>query len=251
MISAGSRIQTQQAVEGVAVVGEAVRRVEPEIAEFLIEITASGATGAQAIHNHQTKTAQIAQAGATLGIQRADLQTVSLNIINAYGPLMQALPAYGVPQVGQGGYGAYGAPSTFGAPSGLQPEVQFGTFQARSVLRVNVRETARAGEIADTLGKAGAVLASGLTYRAADETATRKSVLEAAARNARAKAETLAAAAGKNLGDPVAISEDLVASNGTYSTLRAQIPWAFGPDTPPAAGELEYYARVTANYRFQ
>src|SRR4051812_46798201 len=112
MISAGSRIQTQQAVEGVAVVGEAVRRVEPEIAEFLIEITASGATGAQAIHNHQTKTAQIAQAGATLGIQRADLQTVSLNIINAYGPLMQALPAYGVPQVGQGGYGAYGAPST-------------------------------------------------------------------------------------------------------------------------------------------
>jgi len=245
MISAGSRIQTQQAIEGIAVVGEAVRRVEPEIAEFLVEITASGATGSQAIHNHQTKTAQIAQAVSTLGVQRADLQTVSLNVVNAYGPLMQALPSYGVQQIGQGGYGA------FGATPALQPEVQFGTYQARSVLRVNVREAARAGEIADTLVKTGAALASGLSYRAADETATRKAVLEAAGRNAKAKAETLAVAAGKNLGDPVAISEDIVASNGTYSALRAQIPWAFGPDTPTAAGELEYHARVTASYRFQ
>jgi uncharacterized protein YggE len=269
MISAGSRIQTQ-AIEGVAVVGEAVRRIEPESAEFLIEITASGPTGSQAIHNHQTRTAQIVQAVSTLGVQRGDLQTVSLNVVNTFSPLMQALPSYGVPQIAQGGYGqqigqpygqqigqggygqqiGQGGYGAYGAPAPLQPEVQFGSYQARSVLRVNVREAVRAGDVADILVKTGATLASGLSFRAADEAAVRKSVLEAAGKDARAKAETLAATSGKHIGDPVSITEDMVASNGTYSALRAQIPWAFGPDMPSAAGELEYYARVTANYRF-
>jgi uncharacterized protein YggE len=228
--------------EGIAVVGEAVRRVAPESVQFLIEITAGGATGSQALHHHQSKSAQIVQSVATLGVQHADLQTVSLNVVNVYAPLMQALPPYGVPQLTPPGMGAFG---------GLQPDVQFGTFQARSVLRVNLREAARAGEIADALVKAGATLASGLAYHAADESGARKSALEAAGKDARSKAETLAATAGKKLGEPLAICEDIVASNGVYSALRAQAPWAFGPDTPEAAGELEYYARVTASYRFQ
>ncbi len=236
----GSRTQTQP-LEGIAVVGEAVRRVAPESAEFLIEITAGGASGSQAIRNHQTKTAQIAAGVATLGVQQGDLRTVSLNVINAYVPLIQSL----FPPAGQGGMNAFVAPPT------LQPDVQFGTYQARSVLRVSVREAAHAGEIADALVKAGATLASGLSFHAADEAGARKSALEAAGRDAKAKAETLAATAGKHLGDPVAISEDIVASNGVYSALRAQMPWAFGPDTPSAAGELEYYARVTASFRFE
>ena len=236
----GNRVQTQP-LEGITVVGEAVRRVAPENAEFLIEIAVGGASGSQATQNHQAKTAQIAQAVATLGVQRADLQTVSLNLINAYAPLMQALPQYGVPQLGPGGFSAFAA----------QPEVQFGTYQARSVLRVTVREAARAGEIADAMVKAGATLASGLSYHSSDEAGARKSALDAAGRDARSKAETLAATAGKQLGDPLAISEDIAASNGVYSALRAQMPWAFGPDTPVAAGELEYYARVTASFRFQ
>jgi uncharacterized protein YggE len=118
-------------------------------------------------------------------------------------------------------------------------------------LRVNVRDAARTGEIADALVGAGATLVGGLSYRAADETGARKLALEAAVKDARAKAESVATAAGRKLGEPVGISEDIVASNGVYSALRAQVPWAFGPDTPLAAGELEYYARVTASFRFQ
>jgi uncharacterized protein YggE len=245
----GSRTHTQTA-EGIAVVGEALRRVPPESVEFLIEITAGGTTGSQATQNHQTKTAQIAQTVSALGVQHGDLQTVSLNVVSGYAPLMQAmmqpLPAYGVPQIAQGSLGALAA-----APA-LQPEVQFGaTHQAKSVVRVNVRDAARAGEIADALVAAGATLASGLSYRAGDEAGARKSALDAAVKDARLKAETLAAAVGKKLGDPVGISEDIVASNGGYSALRTQMPWAFGPDTPLAAGQLEYYARVTASFRLQ
>jgi hypothetical protein len=241
----GNRTQNQP-VEGIAVVGEALRRVAPESVEFLIEITAGGATGSQATQNHQTKTAQIAQTVSALGVQHGDMQTVSLNVANGYVPLMQALPAYGGSQIGQGGLGALAT-----APA-LQPEVQFGTtHQAKSVVRVNVRDAARAGEIADALVMAGATLASGLSYRAGDEAGARKLALDAAVKDARVKAETLATAAGKKLGDAVSISEDVVASNGVYSALRAQMPWAFGPATPFVAGDLEYYARVTASFRLQ
>ena len=58
-------------------------------------------------------------------------------------------------------------------------------------------------------------------------------------------------AAGREIAEPLSIFEDIVASNGIYAALRSQLPFAFGPGTPSSAGELEYYARVTASFRFQ
>src|SRR5690349_12539991 len=78
MASYGSRMQTQ--MDGVMVTGEAVWRVAPERAEFLIEITASAPTAAQALQDNQLKTGQVAQAVAPLGVQQADLQTISMNV---------------------------------------------------------------------------------------------------------------------------------------------------------------------------
>jgi len=246
MMPSTGRAQTQ-AIEGIAVVGEAVRRVSPDSTEFLIEISAAAQTAAQAVRDHQAKAALIAQAIAPLGVQRNDLETVSMNVVNIFTPLMQALPPYGAPpQIGPSAFGPFGA-----AAAGLQPDVQFGTYQARSFERVTVRDTARVGEILDALAKAGAALAGGIAYRAADETTARKAALEAAGRDARTKAEALASAAGKKIGEPLAIFEDVVAANGIYAALRAQAPLAFGPGTPAVAGELEYYARVTASFRFQ
>ena len=237
------RMQSPPA-EGVAVVGEAVRRIAPESADFLMEVTASGQTASQAMANQQTRTTQIAHAISSLGVQRGDLQTVSLGVTSAYTPVLQ-MP-YAMPQIVQGGgLGGYSPPAA------MQPDVQFGSYQARSVIRVVVREASRAGEIADAATRAGATLAGALSWHAADEAGARRSVLEAAGKDARTKAEALAAAAGKQLGEPLAISEEILASNGVYSAMRTQAPWAFGPDTPAAAGELEYYARVTASFRFQ
>src|SRR5690242_13611279 len=67
MAQYGSRVQAQ--IDGVMVSGEAIWRVAPERAEFLIEITASAATAAQALHDNQLKSAQVAQAVAPLGVQ--------------------------------------------------------------------------------------------------------------------------------------------------------------------------------------
>jgi uncharacterized protein YggE len=244
MAPAYAAVRTQpQVQEGIAVVGEAVRRVAPDSAEFVVEITTKGPTVSQSQANHQNLIAQIVQTLSGLGTHRADLQTISMDIANVFAAALPT-PAYGVSQIPGGAFPGFMQPA-------MQPDIQFGAFQSRSLLRVTVRDAARAGEIADVLAKAGGTLIGGISYRAADESSARRSALEAAGKDARAKAETLAAATGKQVGDPISVSEDIVATNGTYTNMRNQMPWAFGPNMPSVAGELEYYARVSASFRFQ
>ena len=238
----------QRPIDGVTVVGEAVRGVSPEGAEFLIEITANAPTASQSLRDNHVKSTQVAQAMATLGVQPADLQTISLNVYNLYSQgygQTPTLPQFGaMPQIGQSAFGLYPA-----APA-VQPEVQFGSYYSRKTLRVKVRETARVGEIMDGATRAGAAVIGTFAFRPADEAGARRAALEAAGKDARAKAETLAAAAGKQLGDPVAISEDIIVSNGAYAALRSAVPFAFGAGAPQMTGDLEYYARVSARFRF-
>jgi len=228
--------QNQTQREGVTVVGEAFRRVPPESAEFLIEITTSGTTAAHALRENQTRTAQLQQALAGLGVQPPDLQTISLNVMSLWAPFPSLPAAPMMPQLGQPGF---------------SQESQFGSYHARNILRVNVRQAGRVGEIVDIATRAGVNVSGGLAFQASDEAAARRTVLEAAGKDARAKAETLAAAAGKQLGDAISITEECIVSNGTLSTLRSTMPLAIGPGVPQVAGELEYYARVSAAFRLQ
>jgi uncharacterized protein YggE len=239
--------QTSQAqTEGVTVTGEAVRRVAPESAEFVIEITASGATAAQALRDNHVKTTQVSQAVGPMGVQPADMQTISLNLHNLFAPIMQALPPFGaMPQISQGPV------QSFGGVFAGQGDLQLGSYQARNTVRVNVREPGRVGEIVDAVTRAGANIVGGFSFRASDEAHARRSALEAAGKDARSRAESLAAAAGKQLGDPVTLTEEITASDGAYMALRSAMPFAFGAGAPPAIGELEYYARVSATFRLQ
>lgn len=237
--------------DGVTVIGEAVRRVAPESAEFLLEITTSAPTAAQALHDNKLKTSQVANATGSLGVQATDIQTISFQIQNLYSPLLQGMPGYGgmPPQIGAVGF----APQPQGTPG--QPEapyhpydVQFGAYHARNTIRMQVREAGRVGEVADVVMKSGATILGGFSLRVADEAGARRAALEAAGKDARAKAESLASAAGKQLGDAIAIAEDVVACNGTYMAMRTAMPLAFGAGAPQTAGELEYYARVSARF---
>jgi uncharacterized protein len=234
--------QTHQAVrsEGVTVVGEAVRRVAPDTLELLVEINAGAPTAAQAVRDNQARTAQVTQAVSTLGVQQADIQTISQNIYNLYSPMMALPPAYGPQQIGQAGFSQAGF-----------PDVQFGSYQVRNTVRLNVKDPARAGEIVDAVSRAGGTIIGGFSFKASDEAAARRSALEAAGRDAKAKAEALAGAAGKRVGDPVTISEEIVATNGAYMALRSAAPFAFGAGAPQVIGELEYYARISVNLKLQ
>jgi len=239
----------QRSLEGITVTGEAVRGVPPESAEFLIEITASAPTAAQALRDNHVKTTQLAQAVAGLGVQQADLQTISLNVYNMYSQAMQGVPGMGaigqIAQIGQAGFGLMGSAQV------AQPDVQFGSYYAKKTLRVLARDPGRVGEIVDAAARTGATVTGAFQFRPSDEAAARKAAVDAAAKDAKAKAEALAAAVGKQLGDPVAVSEDIIATNGTYAALRSALPFAFGAGAPQMTGDLEYYARVSARFRLQ
>ena len=124
-------------------------------------------------------------------------------------------------------------------------------YHARNILRVNVGDLKRLGEIVDVVARAGAVIAGSLSIGVSDEASARRHALEAAGKDARSKAEALALSTGKQVDDAVAIAEDIVASNGVYAALRSVVPFAFGAGTPEVAGELEYYARVSASFRLK
>jgi uncharacterized protein YggE len=249
---------TQQA-EGVTVIGEAIRRVPSEAAEFLIEAVSSAPTAAQALRDNQTKITQIVQSVAPAGVQPSDMETVSMRVQNLFAPLGPALPQYGLPQIGvapqigpQMGMPpqtAYAGFHTFAGGQAAQPELQLGSYVASKTLRVIVRDPARVGDAADAAARAGATLLGGFRVRAADESGARKAALEAAGKDARAKAEALAATTGRQIGETVSISEDIVATNGIYTALRANLPFAFGAGAPEQIGDLEYYARVSVNFR--
>jgi uncharacterized protein YggE len=171
-------------------------------------------------------------------VQTSDINTISFNVYNLYSPILPALPHFGaVPQAAQAGV--------------MQPEMQYGSYQVRSTMRVNVRETGRVGEVVDAVTRAGANIVGAFCFKVNDEANARRAALEAAGKDARAKAESLATATGRQVGDAVTVTEDIIVSNGAYAALRSAIPFAFGPGTPQTVGELEYYARVSANFRFQ
>jgi uncharacterized protein YggE len=246
-------------IEGVAVVGEAVRRMPPESAEFLMEVTVTSPSVEQALRDHKTKLQQMATTAASMGVQSSDLQTVSMNVYNLYSTGLLGLPplsAYGamhqLPPIGLN-------PFSGGVPSGSQPgayntqtEVQFGSYQVRCLIRVVVRELGRVAEVVQTAIRAGAIPIGPICFRSSDESATRRAVLEAAGVDAKVKAEALARSLGKNIGDAISATEDVLVSNGAYGALRSTMPTLFGSGTAPAVvGELEYYARVSANFRLQ
>ena len=114
-----------------------------------------------------------------------------------------------------------------------------------------MRDPKRLGEIVDTIARTGTAIVGTLSVGMADEASARRHALEAATKDARAKAEALAVAAGKQVDDAVAIAEDIVASNGVYAALRSAAPFAFGAGAPQVAGDLEYYARVSASFRLK
>jgi uncharacterized protein YggE len=230
----------------------------PESAEFLMEITVTSVSIAQALRDHKAKLQQLAAAAGPLGVQSGDLQPVSMNVYNLYSPglPLPSISPYGfMQQIGPTGLNPLGSSVSIGSqpvPNITQPEVQFGSYQVWGLIRVVVRELSRVGEVVQAAIRAGAIPVGPISFRASDESDARKAVLEAAGADARAKAETLARSVGKNIGDVITVTEDILVSNGAYGALRSTVPAAFGSGAAPGViGELEYYARISANFRLQ
>jgi uncharacterized protein YggE len=127
-------------------------------------------------------------------------------------------------------------------------------YRSRNTVTVKLRGGGTpelAGKLLSAGLDAGATGVSGPDWRLQDETPAVVEALRQAALNARAKADALAEAEGRRVGDVVAIREG-VSEPGPGAVYRelayAKMAAAGVPDAPVSAGTLDVTATVTVTY---
>jgi uncharacterized protein YggE len=230
--------------EGVTVMGEASRNAAPEVVDVTLDVHAAGPTAAQALRENALKLMQIGQALTAAGVPQNEIESRAGTVYPLHNPSNPLLGAAGgLLPAGLGPYAPV-APPEFAA---------IGGYHVVSYLKLSVRDLSRLGDIVDSATRAGANLNAGFLFRLRDEPALRRALLEAAGRDARAKAETLAGALGRQLGDAASATEDV-----TSYYLGTPFPAMGGGMNQGAMGgprfspgELSFHARVNVTYRWQ
>jgi uncharacterized protein YggE len=122
-------------------------------------------------------------------------------------------------------------------------------YQVNNTIRVTVRDLRDAGTIIDKVTAAGATNVSDLSFDLADRTAAEQQALALAVKNAAAKAEAMAQAAGVSRGPLLNLTEgspDIVRPLVFARSMMAKD--AAAPTTPVESTEITISADVTATY---
>jgi uncharacterized protein len=210
----------ERAGEGeLEVVGEATWTVLPDMVDLALGVQVGGASAAQALRENAARAVRVAQALAGLGIGQDDVQTSGVSIL---------------PRVGPPGHPG----------SGRAPGPPVAGYLVSTTLTVSLRDLGRVGEVIDAAARAGGNL-RGMVMRSSDEAAERRAVLALALEDARARAEALAAAAGRELGGVLGLAEE-------FAGRRARAEAAGGGGAPMAQAEaLTFSARVRVRYELR
>ena len=123
-------------------------------------------------------------------------------------------------------------------------------YTATNVVRVEVNEIGKIGDVIDAGISAGANRLEGLYFELQDDTFLRQKALQQAALNARQKAESIADALNLHLGRILQISEE------GLQTVRPQfraprLAMAVAESTPVAPGQIKVSASVVIGYQIE
>jgi len=210
----------------ISVTGTGEITVAPTICRMTIGVTTDGKTAGEAQGANNTAAQAIAAALAGLKIKTSDIQTVGFNLYPLYDDrsVKSDYPT---------------APVVVG-------------YRAAHRMQVTVRDLTKVGQVIDAAVKAGANTADDITY-AVEETATlRQQALTLAVKQAKAKADAIAAAAGLAITEIKTIQEHYV----DYGYYRA--PYAYDKamgmgeavPMPVLPGEIMIRASVGMVVRF-
>ena len=121
-------------------------------------------------------------------------------------------------------------------------------YQASNQLDVTVRDLGKAGEVIDAAVDAGANLANGITFRLSDENPGQDRALTDAVRDARGKAEIMAAAGDASLGQVVTMIESSAPVYPPIYYGRDMAVAEAGAATPIEAPTLESQVSVSVTW---
>ena len=170
----GARGQTPDAASGtVTALGTGSADVTPNRASFAFGTVSQARTAAAAMGASAEAATRVVNALRRAGVDHDDIQTSEVSL---------------APRTNDNGDEIVG-------------------YTATNTVTANVDRIADAGGVVDAAVAAGANQVYGPNLLASDQDATYRNALKAAVAEARAKAETLAAAAGKSLGQVTAVTE--------------------------------------------
>lgn len=141
----------------------------------------------------------------------------------------------------------------------VQPQYDYSTtppafhgYQASNTIKVTIHDVTKAGLILDKVVAAGATSVNGPTFDLEDRSKQESLALIEAIRNARAKADLVAGAAGVQVGKVLSVTEN-EANNPEPVTFAANshADAASAPTTPIQEQEIVIDANVTISYAIQ
>jgi uncharacterized protein YggE len=153
---------------GITVTGTGTVQSVPDQAQFSLGVQTDGPTAREALAANSERMRTVLAALFAAGVAKGDVQTQDVSVSKSY-------PGDG--------------------------------YSADNSVSVTIRELAKAGSILDAASNAGANDVYGPTLTRSDQDGLEAKALQAAVRNARAKARILADAAGVRLGSVTAITE--------------------------------------------
>ena len=122
-------------------------------------------------------------------------------------------------------------------------------YRVVNAISVNIRQLDKAGQVLDAVIAAGATRVDGVSFSIADPTPLQSQARAAAVKQARARAEELAKAAGVALGKVTSINESTAGAAPQISSVGARS--ALAADTSIAPGELEVRVSVQLSFGIQ
>ncbi len=118
-------------------------------------------------------------------------------------------------------------------------------YVASNSIDVRLDAIDRVGEIVDAVVAAGATTVSDVRFDVKNRAVLEREALKLAVQDARARAEAMALGAGKSIDRVLRIEEEGVQAPGSMPVRAMAMREAKADDTPVAAGQLEFRARVT------
>jgi uncharacterized protein len=202
--------------------GTGERRVAPDRATVLINVTTKAASAAAAAAENARLQARVLDTLRTIGVGNA-ATTASYNVGPNYEENPQ--PRTGPRQVG---------------------------YAAHTSIRVRISELRDLGRVIDATLARGATGIDGVFFEASTEDSARRDATSEAAATARADAEALARALGGSLGPMISATTSFGGMDPRRMAMRAATAngWVGGASTQIAPSELVIYATVLARWTF-
>ena len=210
-----------ESTPSISVTGEGSAELAPDMAIVNLVVTRVAVTAREALDANNQAMAKVLAAMRERGIAEKDLQTSNFSIQPRYAQLPRSA-------------------------SGERPAPRIDRYQVRNSLSVRVRDLARLGEIIDQSVTLGVNEGGSVQFTNADPSQALEQARVAAVKDAMSRAETLARAAGVEVGRILSLSDN--------SYIPRPVPMASGvammrsanaESVPMAAGENSY--RVTVS----